>query len=108
MGLGLGISTCACEPAADPDPRNPDPRVFTILDINEIGAYLIAEVQYAGCTNFEGVKILVFQGVRKKELERASFLDPHFCEGEHLSPFARFEPTRRGRNAALTLVLALA
>jgi hypothetical protein len=50
---------------------------------------------------FIGVKAASENGIDEAEVPVASL-------GEHLSPFARFEPTRRGRSAALALVLALA
>jgi len=47
-----------------------------------------------GCTNFEGVKILVFEG----DFVLRSVIDPHFSED--YSPIARFKPTERGMELA--------
>jgi len=49
----------------------------------------VAKVKYWNATNYEGVKILVYQGALPARL------DPHFCD-KHKSPIARFEPTERG------------
>lgn len=103
MGLGIGFSKCTCPPATTtirvevtntppPLPLGPNPLLFTILRIRKIGDFSLVEAQYDGCTNYEGRKILVLEGFYAGD----STLDPHFCEGPHRSPIARFEPTERG------------
>lgn len=111
MGLGPRITICE-SPAHSiapahymvPEPLpNPNPRHFEVLKVEQIGPHLIAEVRYPDCTNYEGTKILVFKNMTEIELRSLDSLDPHFCKGDHPSPFARFEPTEEGWNAAQTL-----
>lgn len=98
MGLSIfKVSSCSCFPQPVPTPPNPDPSKFKILRMEQKGRFLVAEVEYVGCTNFEGRKILIYEGVAPWQLRKAAFLDPHFCEkGSHPIPVARFEPTDRG------------
>lgn len=56
-------------------------------------------MKYKNCTNFEGIKILVFKG---QYVERI-VMDPHFSDDEE-SPIARFKPTVEGINLATKLV----
>lgn len=115
MGVGpfRSSSFCGCgqvDVMAQPrekQPGNPDPQEFSIVSIEQRGYYLICTVDYPGCTNYEGRKILVLAGVSEQQLKSAKMLDPHFCEAAHISPVARFEPTTRGLHMARTLVKAL-
>ena len=54
-------------------------------------------------TNYEGEKILLYLDTQLSAFYAAEALDPHFCEGDHLKPFARFEPTIDGWSAAVQL-----
>lgn len=77
-------------------PPNPNPSNFTILTGEGIGDFAIIKVKYAGCTTFEGTKILVYKACLNDVLKQAT-LDPHFSESkEFLSPIARFIPTAEG------------
>jgi hypothetical protein len=60
------------------------------------------KVKYDDCTNFEGVKIMVFKGQYKNRI----WLDPHFAENEK-APIARFKPTSEGWDMAIKLAKAL-
>ena len=121
MGLGIGMSkcSCSCTPTvivreAAPHEQlpmhrrrrlpNPDPKNFNIIEAYEGQAGTALRVEYPDCTNYEGVKILVFREVRLSRLRKRKTLDPHFCDkGFHVSPFARFEPTDLGWEVACTL-----
>ncbi len=92
-------------PASVP-PGNPDPRRFFIVKIESVGRWVVAMIDYPDCTNFEGMKILVWRGVSRYDIENALWIDPHFTEG-HLSPFARFKPTDAGWAAALQMCHAI-
>lgn len=84
---------------------NPDPKKFTINRTHatvSINACLVLAVNYPDCTNYEGDKILLFVG-NIPNLSKITKLDPHFCEGKHPSPFARFEPTNEGWIQAVAL-----
>jgi hypothetical protein len=48
-------------------------------------------VRYEGCTNFEGIKVMVFNG----EYKPTTYLDPHFKD-YGCSPLARFRPDEDG------------
>lgn len=91
-------------PEPKPPPQSsPDPTDYEVLESWTEGRYTVLEVRYPSCTNYEGRKILVldqpFMGGR---------LDPHFCDGVHVSPIARFVPTEQGWQMALLLVETLA
>jgi hypothetical protein len=118
LGMGLGpnwgsddvsstrvTSTQSKKPAAKlevkkppvTDAGNPDPQNFNIMQSEKVGRFVILLVQYPDCKNYEGDKVLVFEGVALETLKRLSSLDPHFCNSRaHLSPVARFVPTIQG------------
>lgn len=87
---------------------NPDKYNFKVkrrIDINNVA---VVEVNYPGCRNHNGNKILVYEdknilnkGVRKK------CLDPHFLAIGN-SPVARFEPTETGWIYAISFAKMLA
>jgi hypothetical protein len=85
---------------------NPNPENFQIIGWEDHGGeYIIAEIMYPNCENYEGRKICIYEGINHKELTKQKFLDPHFCDDDtHLSPIARFEPTERGREMAQMFV----
>ncbi|KKN61020.1 hypothetical protein LCGC14_0526450 [marine sediment metagenome] len=118
MGISIFGSSCSCSPSTTIIEKvvekvkevikpNPDPTNFQILKTHWAGDYLAAEVFYPDCTNYEGRKILVYNS-NKRKIYKAKFLDPHFCEGDHISPIARFEPTGFGWDMALMLIDQLA
>lgn len=78
---------------------NPNPKNFEILRTAEIKEFTIIEIKYPDCTNYEGRKILVYKAASKDVINQ-KIIDPHFCDGNHLSPVARFEPTEFGWEAA--------
>lgn len=99
---------------AEPTPRstqaapklpNPDPYNFVVQEAEQIGSYLVVKVQYPDCTNYEGVKILVYAETTALDLLKQRFLDPHFFEAHKTaasarSPVARFVPTPTGWHMA--------
>lgn len=85
-------------------PPNPDPTKYKIIQYVEAGKYLIVEILYEGCTNFEGKKLLLFD-CTITQLRKQKFIDPHFDDSaKFISPIARFEPTEKGWDMALVLV----
>lgn len=62
----------------------------------------VIEVKYSDCTNYEGLKILVFEG--KYVYQEA--LDPHF-RNSAFSPIARFKPDKEGWERAINLAINL-
>lgn len=80
---------------------NPKPDNFKLGYVKQKGNYLIALVEYPDCTNFEGVKLMVFCGLTHEELLAVKTLDPHFSDKvSKFSPIARFRPTVAGWDAA--------
>ena len=77
-------------------PPNPNPYKFEILDIFEKNNYTVVKVHYVGCTNFEGIKILLFEGNIKDEILKLNALDPHFMENGKFTLLARFRPDEKG------------
>jgi len=88
----------------DKNSINPDPKNFKILDIEEIGNYVIAKIRYPNCTNYEGNKILVFHGRSKTDILAMYTIDPHFCDNCDNGLIARFAPTKAGWNLAHSLI----
>lgn len=84
---------------------NPDPTNYTIERGIEVGRFVLLEVNYPDCTNYEGRKLLVYEYATLEELNEQGHLDPHFAENqEYHSPIARFEPTEHGWNMAHKMV----
>jgi len=79
-------------------PPNPSPGRYKIMDIDQFANAYVLKVRYLDCTNYEGVKIMVYKGRYKERL----WLDPHFAEGED-SPIARFKPDEEGMYLARQL-----
>ena len=103
-GGGVTVSCKCASGGGEKRLPNPDPKNFEIERWKEIGNWFIVKIRYPDCTNYEGLKILVYQFA---EIEgfilqgRKQGIDPHFAENkEWLSPFARFEPTEEGWEAA--------
>ena len=84
------------------DSKNPNPYLFRVLLAITLQDFIVAEIQYIGCTNFEGKKILVFKGMTMAEFTEKLQIDPHFNEYSQL--VARFVPTIEGWDMALQFV----
>jgi hypothetical protein len=85
-------------------PPNPNPKNFHIRRTSYIGVYLVIEIHYPDCTNYEGNKILVYEDVSfcKLFIWNRYQIDPHFCDDpNYISPIARFVPTDEGWKMAL-------
>lgn len=83
---------------------NPNPANYRIINDLQINNNLVVEILYPDCSNYEGRKILVFKGISLEKLLKQKLIDPHFSENKkYKSPFARFEPTKKGWEAALKL-----
>jgi len=80
---------------------NPNPENYSIIDSsyysNLTQGILVVRIKYLDCTNYEGVKILVYKDVNLDDLRLQKSIDPHFSENKkYHSPIARFEPTQEG------------
>lgn len=112
MGLFKMSSSSLPETTRTPPARakgNPNPSNWKVQKAVEHGIYLIVQLQYPDCANYEGSKILVFENLTLVELVNQKKVDPHFFKGnkKFRSPIARFEPTERGWKMAETFVKAL-
>jgi hypothetical protein len=85
---------------------NPNPINFEILDLVQVGKNVVAEIRYPDCTNFEGVKICVYENINFSLLSKMSEIDPHFSESL-ISPIARFRPDEKGMTLAIIFARSL-
>lgn len=102
MGFNfIGTNSCSTYDIPQSNP-NPKPDNFNINSTQTIGRFLIVDITYNGCTNFEGRKILVYENVHYTTLKMLTNIDPHFSDNpNYISPVARFRPTNRGIAMAL-------
>lgn len=81
---------------------NPNPKNYKIVRSESVGGNLIILVNYPGCNNYEGNKILLFKGISMDSIVAQGEIDPHFSDNRFKhSPFARFEPTEDGWKIAI-------
>lgn len=90
MGISIFKRSCYTNSSDIVVAPNPNPSQYEIITKTYFRNATLLKVKYKGCTNFEGVKILVYYG----KFEPSGELDPHFAEG--VSPIARFKPTKVG------------
>lgn len=77
---------------------NPRPDRWTLLERANSPYGYVLRVRYLDCTNFEGVKIMVYRGSYSPKRH----LDPHFSEDPE-APVARFRPDADGWRMACAL-----
>lgn len=78
-----------------PKAPNPNPRNFRIKKVVTVGDLVVVAINYPGCTNYEGNKILIFDSITEEEIRDLIIIDPHFFPNK-VSPIARFAPTQEG------------
>jgi len=95
------------DPYVRPSPE-PDPDVFEVTDVTQIGPHLILKVKYPNyknCTRqtYEGNKVLVFLNTSTIDALKWRKIDPHFREkgkskaaNEAPGPDARFPASPEG------------
>jgi len=108
MGSNFLGRSCTSSPYAAPN-SNPDPKNFSILDWAVSGSVLVVKAKYPDAKNYEGVKVMVYEGFKDTEELRNAVnnrLDPHFSDKD-VSPVARFEPTERGWALALKFAISI-
>jgi hypothetical protein len=105
MGIGIGFSRDRYRDRRVSSDRykeadklpNPDPTNYVITESLQIGNVLLVKIRYPDCTNYEGLKILVYENTNVRKLLAQRKIDPHFSENaKYKSPLARFEPTDHG------------
>ena len=95
----IPVGSGAAIPANNPNPLN-----FMIEDHRQIRGFLLLLVHYPDCTNYEGRKILMYEGVTLADIKNQGTIDPHFSDNkQYHSPIARFEPTLKGMRMAMQL-----
>lgn len=106
MGLNFLVSSSSLDNSNLENLPNPKPNNYIILKQSQIKNYLIIEIKYLDCTNYEGRKILVFRSNLKTILNKnKGLIDPHFSDNKKvISPIARFKPTNTGWNDAINFV----
>ena len=81
---------------------NPDPFNYIVKRHEYVGKFLLMDVVYPDCNNYEGRKIMAYENVVIDDLKRQVSLDPHFSSNKKFhSPIARFEPTPEGWKRAV-------
>ncbi len=93
MGVTSGLF-CASNPT-QPAP-NPRPDRYELIGMFQFQHAHLLVVKYLDCTNFEGHKLMVFEGQYKPR----EYLDPHFSNDGN-SPIARFKPDYHGYKLAV-------
>lgn len=101
MGLSI-FKSCSTNYTSGAPAPNPDPKRWQILRKKQFKHGYVLTVRYLDCTNFEGVKVMVFRG----QYEPRTHLDPHFSEAPD-SPIARFRPDADGVAMAEALAKSL-
>lgn len=97
-----------CTKCKENDRIAPNPKVFNFVDATQVGEYLVAKILYPNCTNYEGIKILLYK-TQLLDLVKQANIDPHFSNKKgYISPIARFEPTNDGWTMGLMLARQLA
>lgn len=83
----------------------PDPSDFKIIRHSFQGNYALIQINYPSVKNYEGDKIMLYEGLKFSDLQSYKHWDPHFSNSEKFkSPIARFEPTLRGWDMGLLLM----
>ena len=101
------VSSSRSGSSTPPEPPNPNPNNYRITAAETVGRFLIVCLKYPDCTNYEGNKILVYEGVKLEELVNQGEIDPHFFDDpKYKSPVARFVPTKKGLTMAKTFAKA--
>ena len=98
----MGLSSYYYQKNYNSPPKipNPNPANFEIIKIQAVENFLIVEICYPDCTNFEGHKTLVYENITREQFLKTSWIDPHFQNGG-FSPIARFIPTEQGWDYAV-------
>lgn len=97
MGLSCGFSSCKDQKFSG---ENNNLKYFELLEVREFDNFTYVKVKFPHCSNYEGIKILIYEGKVEVKLKSLLKLDPHF-QKEDFSPIARFAPSRVGEACAL-------
>ena len=82
--------------------NEPNPRRYEIIQSWQYGIYLVLKIKYLNCSNYERIKILVYEQCTLPVLLEQGSIDPSFNNSKsYYSPIAKFEPSARGQELAL-------
>ena len=87
--------------------KNPNPKNYEINHTLSYKEYVIVDITYPDCDNFEGRKIILMDKDVFDNCSQKNVFDPHFCENNDFCPLARFKPTRKGWLMAIKLLKIL-
>ena len=112
MGLYFGMRNSIRKNGANYETEkvsdfDPNPTNFHIREHKEHNGNVAIHIHYPNCKNYEGEKIIVYKGVRWKDIKNLKEIDPHFTDETTIKPFARFEPTTHGWDMAIGLLNVL-
>lgn len=96
--MGLFKKSCYTNMQA----QAPNPKNCTVIETLLFPNATLLRVKYNGCSNFEGEKILVYDGY----FTPSGTLDPHFSDF-YVCPIARFKPDERGLQMAINFCKSL-
>ena len=85
---------------------NPNPFKYTLKGYYKSGNYLVTVLKYAGCTSYNGLKILVWNTSKFDVMTHISAnkpIDPHFLQ-ENPALIARFPASMSGYKDAQVFV----
>lgn len=102
MGVSCMGSASSNDGYVAKSPIEPNPKVFEIVKSKGLGDYCLVKIKYPNCTNYEGMKICLYN-YQLDTIEFSNSLDPHFSK-LGIAPFARFEPTDKGWKVGLKLL----
>ena len=108
MGIGWGSKSCYTNADRNANgtaiavPPNPSPDRWRLIECLEFENAYVLKVRYDDCTNYEGVKVMVYRGKYAYQIR----LDPHF-KPDNTAPIARFRPDEEGWNFAIALAKSL-
>lgn len=68
--------------------RTPNPDKYEIVEVKQVGAFLVAMVQYTSCKNcsFDAKKVMVFPDTTIEDVIYWKHVDPHFRESSKVHP----------------------
>ena len=106
--IGGIVSRSKYEPTEKPMNEFSISKVKIIRHLESNG-FLVLEVVYEECKNYEGRKILVYKGPTLVDMFNQKEIEPHFLESKDSKlyhPIARFVPTEEGWEYAKRFVAA--
>ena len=74
----------------------PNPKNYKIKQTYSQNGFVLAKINYPGCRNYHGDKVILFEGITESDLLKQSYIDPHFIEKNNPKVVARFIPEESG------------